>query len=305
MRACLQRADAVAIYDTPVLITGPSGAGKELVARRIHTHSEHARGPFIKLNCGAVPEALAESELFGHERGAFTGALAKRRGVFARAAGGTLLLDEVGELSESLQVKLLRVLQEGTFTPVGSESEQHSDARVIAATHRDLATRVTDGTFREDLFYRLAVFEVPVPSLLERSEDIPRLVRDVLRRVAERMGRRPPAVSRRAMRELAAHDWPGNVRELENVLEGALVMNSADTLEFPLLPVRAPSRGGHAPNGPSLEATIRAAIEHALTTTGGKLYGEGGAAERLELKPGTLQSKMRKLGIDRQRFVKG
>jgi transcriptional regulator with GAF, ATPase, and Fis domain len=304
MRRCLERAHAVAPYDTPVLVTGPSGAGKELVARGIHARSSRVTGPFVMLNCGAVPESLAESELFGHRRGAFTGATADHKGLFERATGGTLLLDEVGELSARMQVKLLRVLQEGTFTAVGAEREQHSDARVIAATHRDLAALVTDGSFREDLYYRLAVFEVRVPGLAERPEDFAALVRRVLARTAARMGRDAPSVPRDVMRQLALHDWPGNVRELENVLEGALVMSRGNRLAVPLLLGSAPTRAGERqPVGP-LEHSVRTAIETALQQTKGKLYGPGGAAELLDLKPGTLQSKMRKLRIDRARFVR-
>lgn len=302
---CLERADAVAPYDTPVLITGPSGSGKEVVARRIHARSSRTARPFIKLNCGAIPEALAESELFGHERGAFTGATTRRRGVFERAAGGTLLLDEVGELSPAVQVKLLRVLQEGTFVPVGGERDLHSAARVLAATHCDLSAGVAQGTFREDLFYRLAVFEVAVPGLRERAEDLPSLVQQIVERTAARMGRSVPVVPRAVLAQLLAHPWPGNVRELENVLEGALVMSRGATLEGPLL-LRSPRTGGGEPavNVGPLETTVRRALEAALRQAAGKLYGPGGAAELLELNPGTLQSKMRKLGIDRQDFVR-
>lgn len=305
MVRCLERADAVAPYDTPVLLTGPSGAGKEVVARRIHARSSRTARPFIKLNCGAIPEALAESELFGHERGAFTGATTRRRGVFERTAGGTLLLDEVGELSPAVQVKLLRVLQEGTFVPVGGERELHSAARVLAATHCDLSAGVAQGSFREDLFYRLAVFEVAVPGLRERVEDLPSLAQQIVERIAARMGRSVPQLPRCVMAQLLAHEWPGNVRELENVLEGALVMSRGAALDGPLL-LRIPRRGaGESPASVvPLEATVRGAIEAALGEAGGKLYGPGGAAELLELNPATLQSKMRKLGIDRQEFVR-
>lgn len=305
MLRCLERADAVAPYDTPVLLTGPSGAGKEVIARRVHARSSRATRPFIKLNCGAIPEALAESELFGHERGAFTGATARRRGVFERATGGTLLLDEVGELSPAVQVKLLRVLQEGVFVPVGGERDVRSDARVLAATHRDLTAAVADGSFREDLFYRLAVFEVAVPALRDRTEDLPSLARKIVERTAARMGRGAPKISGAAMAQLLAHDWPGNVRELENVLEGALVMSREGPIDAPLA-LRRSARAAGLPmlaSGP-LEATIRAAIEAALHEAGGKVYGPGGAAERLALHPGTLQSKMKKLGIERRRFVR-
>ena len=305
MRECLERAHAVAPHDTAVLITGPSGAGKERLARRIHARSSRADGPFVALNCGAIPESLADSALFGHERGAFTGAARVHRGVFERARGGTLLLDEVGELSPATQVKLLRVLQEGTFTPVGGEQPRVGDARVLAATHRDLAAQVTAGTFREDLYYRLAVFEVRVPGLAERPEDLPRLVRTILEQIASKMGRPVPSVPRAVMQQLAAYAWPGNIRELHNVLEGALVMSRTKTLAGPL---PLPELRAHEPPPasdfvPTFEAATRAAIEAALRVSGGRIYGAGGAAGRLGLKPGTLQSKMRKLGVDRLRFV--
>lgn len=303
MRRCLDRALAVAPYDTPVLVTGPSGSGKELVARRIHTLGPRHRGPFVQLNCGAIPEGLVESELFGHERGAFTGAVALHRGVFERASGGTLLLDEVGELSAASQVKLLRVLQEGTFSRVGAETMRRSDARVIAATHRDLLSLTATGTFREDLFYRLAVFEVRVPGLRERLDDLPRLAHQLVERIATRMGRAVPAIDRVTLDRLATHDWPGNVRQLENMLEAALVMSASDRLELPP-PSLAPRPRAAAPAAVEpLEHAIRRCIEAALESTRGKIYGPGGAAQRLELKPGTLQSKMRKLGIDRRAFV--
>ena len=212
------------------------------------------------------------------------------------------MLDEVGELSPSNQVKLLRVLQEGTFSPVGGERDRHSDARVIAATHRDLDAAVAAGTFREDLYYRLAVFEVRVPPLSERLEDLPQLVKHILETTAGRMGRSTPKVPREVMTRLLAHHWPGNVRELQNVLEGALVMSDGNTLVSPLFRERGPAPSATDRVRP-LELTIRAAIEAALRTTGGKLYGPGGAAELLDLNPGTLQSKMRKLGIDRRSFV--
>ncbi len=303
MRRCLDRAQAVAPYDTPVLVTGPSGAGKELVARRIHALSARADGPFVQVNCGAIPEGLVESELFGHERGAFTGAVSMHRGLFERAAAGTLLLDEVAELSPASQVKLLRVLQEGTFSRVGAESPLRSDARVIAATHRDLGSLVEKGAFREDLFYRLAVFEVQVPGLHERLEDLPRLVRQLVDRIAVRMGRPAPAIPAAVLDRLVAHDWPGNVRQLENLLEAALVMSPGVELELPHLARRTGSIATPRHTVEPLEDAIRRCIESALASTGGKLYGPGGAALRLGLEPSTLQSKMRKLGIDRRRFI--
>lgn len=303
MRLCLERADAVAPHETSVLVTGPSGAGKELVARRIHARSGRVDAPFITLNCGAVPEALAQSELFGHVRGAFTGASATHRGVFERAHRGTLLLDEVGELTPAVQVKLLRVLQQGTLTPVGSQTEVSVDVRVIAATHRDLAQGVRHGTFREDLYYRLAVFECAVPGLRERLEDLPGLVGSCLKRLCARMSRPVPVVPRAVMKQLVTHAWPGNVRELHNVLEGALIMSPRDRLAVPALSPSLQAEPEPVPAAKALNDVVRAAIEAALRACGGKIYGRGGAAERLHLNPGTLQSKMRKLGIERGRFV--
>ena len=304
MRRCLERAHAVAPYDTPVLVSGPSGAGKERVARRIHAWSSRRAGPFIALNCGALPDALAESELFGHRKGAFTGASRDHRGVFERARGGTLLLDEVGELSPVAQVKLLRVLQEGSFTPLGGERAVTSDARVVAATHRDLSAAVGDGSFREDLFYRIAVFEVAVPALRDRPEDFSALVHELLESVASRMRRRVPSVPRSVMAMLASQPWPGNVRELQNTLEGALVMTGGDQLAMPL---RTGSRGlvrSEATDVPTFEEASRRAIEAALDRCAGKIYGPDGAAALLGLKPGTLQSKMRKLGVSRSDFLR-
>lgn len=304
MRRCLERAHAVAPYDTPVLVSGPSGAGKERVARRIHAWSARRTGPFVALNCGALPDSLAESELFGHRRGAFTGASRDHRGVFERARGGTLLLDEVGELSPPAQVKLLRVLQEGSFTPLGAERSVSSDARVIAATHRDLSAAVGDGAFREDLYYRVAVFEVAVPALRDRAEDLPALVHEVLQSVATQMGRAAPSVPRRVMTMLAAHDWPGNVRELRNTLEGALVMTTRDELAAPLRSPARTIRPRAATDVPTFEEASRRAIEAALDRCAGKIYGADGAAAVLGLKPGTLQSKMRKLGVSRSTFLR-
>lgn len=306
MRRCHERAHAVAPYDTPVLVTGPSGAGKELIARRIHAWSAQSAGPFIALNCGALPDTLAESELFGHRRGAFTGASRDHRGVFERAQGGTLLLDEVGELSPSAQVKLLRVLQEGSFTPLGSEAAVTSRARVITATHRDLSKCVADGSFREDLYYRIAVFEVSVPGLRERPEDLPALVHELLESIANRMGRPVPTVPRAVMERLSAYAWPGNVRELRNTLEGALVMTREQHLAMPLRLAsgRGASSSMPATQGvPTFEQATRRAIEDALERCAGKIYGPEGAAALLALKPGTLQSKMRKLGVSRVAFV--
>lgn len=294
MADIVTRAGLVAAYDTTVLVEGESGVGKELFARYVHGRSRRRRRPFIAVNCGSIPEQLIESELFGHERGAFTGAAQRHRGVFERASGGTLFLDEVGELSSKAQVELLRVLQERRFVRVGGETELEADVRVIAATHRDLQDRL-----RKDLYYRLAVFSIRVPALRERPDDIPRLVTSLLRRIADRLGRDVPVVSAQTMQRLVAYHWPGNVRELENVLESALITSRSRLA----LPSTFRVKSTHAVR--PLDETIRTAIEAALTTTGGKVYGDDGAAALLGLKPPTLQSKMRKLGIDRRAFMQG
>jgi transcriptional regulator with GAF, ATPase, and Fis domain len=306
MRLAQQRADAVAAYDTTVLLEGPSGSGKEVMARRIHARSGRSEKPFVQINCGALPDALVESELFGHERGAFTGAARQHRGVFERAGDGTILLDEIGDLQKHAQVKLLRVIQERVFTRVGGESELSTRARVVAATNQPLDALVQAGRFREDLYYRLAVFPVRIPSLAERREDIPALARELVRRTAARFGRDAPRIPDETLARLLAHPWPGNVRELGNVIEAALV-TSGDEL---LLPESLPSlRATSSPVLPPAESpepwriATRRSIERALAAASGKIYGSGGAAEILQLKPATLQSKMRKLGIHRADFI--
>ena len=289
----------VARQDTTVLVRGETGSGKEVIARRIHALSRRATRPFLSVNCGALPDGLVESALFGHERGAFTGASARHRGLFERAHGGTLLLDEVGELPRSAQAKLLRVLQEGEIERVGGEATVRVDVRVIAATHRPLEAMVADGALREDLYYRLHVFPVAVPPLRERPEDLEPLARAILARLAERFGRAAPQLGAASLARLTTHDWPGNVRELENVLERSLVMSTGDELLLPEpfagLPLTK-STGGRAP---TYGEAMKRCLEQALEASGGKIYGEDSAAAALGLKPTTLQSKMRKLGIGR------
>jgi transcriptional regulator with GAF, ATPase, and Fis domain len=301
MKAALERLAMVAGFDTPVLIAGESGTGKQVLARLIHGRSGRRDGPFVQINCGAIPEALVESELFGHVRGAFTGAERDHRGVFERAEGGTLLLDEVGDLPLAAQVKLLRVLQERALTPVGGEREQPVDARIIAATHRDLRAMAAAATFREDLLYRLDVFPIAVPSLRQRREDLPGLVADLLDGLAARLGVDRPPVTADLLEALAGHRWPGNVRELANVLEAAMICGGGERLELPASFAPSPDPGTERVR-PFAEA-CRAAIAAALEVSRGKIYGRGGAAELLELKPATLQSKMRKLGVKRRHFA--
>jgi formate hydrogenlyase transcriptional activator len=304
MRGALTRVSLVARHPTTVLLIGESGSGKEVLAREIHRRSQRAHRPIVQLNCGAIPEALVESELFGHERGAFTGAERTHAGVFERAHRGTLFLDEIGELPRAAQVKLLRVLQERQVRRVGGEAQLDVDVRLIAATNRPLASMVEQGSFREDLYYRLAVFTIEVPPLRERRGDLGPLVAALVGELAQRLGTSAPPISRSLLARLDAHDWPGNVRELMNVLETALILGGGDALELPEeFPKRAKLRAAASAEETGFEAAVRNAIADALRATRGKIYGVGGAASRLGLKPGTLQSKMRKLGIQRTDFA--
>ncbi|MGE0707093.1 MAG: sigma 54-interacting transcriptional regulator [Planctomycetota bacterium] len=305
MRTALERLEAVAPHDTTLLLLGPSGAGKSRLARWVHERSARAQGPLVTLDCGALPAGLVESELFGHARGAFTGAAREHRGRFERAHGGTILLDEVAELSPAAQVRLLRVLQEGELEPLGSERTVRVDVRVIAATHRSLEELVAQGAFREDLYYRLGVFPVRVPGLAERREDMPELVQELAREVGARQGRPELRVGGAALARLCAQPWPGNVRQLANALERAAILSRGDELE---LAPGALEDGAPAPTRAEVEAlpfaeASRRAIAAALRAAGGKLYGPGGAAELLALKPSTLQTKMRKLGLRRRDFA--
>jgi formate hydrogenlyase transcriptional activator len=301
MRAAVTRAHLVAAHPTTVLITGESGSGKEVLAREVHRRSPRAHRSMLQLNCGAIPENLVESELFGHERGAFTGAERVHVGLFERAHRGTLFLDEVGELPLHAQVKLLRVLQERRLRRVGGAAEVEVDVRLIAATNRPLATMVANGSFREDLYYRLDVFAIRVPPLRERRGDLAPLVTALVAQLAEKLDIKPPPVTRTILSRLDAHDWPGNVRELMNVLETALILGGGQSLELPEELARRTSPKA-IETRPKFETAIRGAIEESLRATRGKIYGTDGAAARLGLKPGTLQSKMRKLGIRREDF---
>ncbi len=288
MQAVMERVQLVARHPTTVLITGESGTGKELVARELHRLSPRAHRPFLQLNCGAIPPELVESELFGHERGAFTGADRMHAGIFERANGGTLLLDELGDLPLAAQTKLLRVLQERTVRRVGGTSEIPIDVRVLAATHHDLRS----GSFREDLYYRLAVFQIEMPPLRSRTEDLAPLATALIAELAIKLGAPPVTLAAADLAVLEAYDWPGNVRELRNVLETMLVIG-----ELPVLAQR------DLRTNTSLEGATREAIEAALRASRGRIYGTAGAAARLGLPPATLQSKMKKLGIARSRFT--
>jgi formate hydrogenlyase transcriptional activator len=300
MRRVLERVEQVATTDATVLITGETGTGKELVARALHRRSGRAKGPLVKVNCAAIPETLLASELFGHERGAFTGAVERRRGRFEQADGGTIFLDEIGELPLETQVTLLRVLQEREFERLGGTQTVRVDVRVVAATNRDLAADVAAGRFRSDLFYRLNVFPVRVPSLRERPEDIPPLVAHFVQKYSARFGRSVSRVHDRTLGALMTHDWPGNVRELENAIERAVIVARGDTLriERDLMPSAdmALSLSTHVGDAE------RTAIEAALTASRGRISGANGAAARLKLPASTLEFRIRKLGIDKLKF---
>jgi transcriptional regulator with GAF, ATPase, and Fis domain len=292
----------VAASDSAVLITGETGTGKEVLARAIHGWSRRAERPFLRINCAALPEQLVESELFGHTRGAFSGASQARPGRFQVAHGGTLLLDEIGDLPLAMQAKLLRVLQEGTFEPVGSDRTVTVDVRILAATNLDLDLAVAQGRFRADLYYRLNVFPLRLPPLRERREDILLLAEDWLYRQTRRTGQGPWRIFPGDAAKLEAHPWTGNVRELINVLERATILTPQGDLALePSLGGIQPSPRGPAPENPggSLKDVERAAILEALRQCGGRVYGPRGAAQRLDCKPTTLQSRMKKLGIAR------
>ncbi|MGP0076085.1 MAG: sigma 54-interacting transcriptional regulator [Bryobacteraceae bacterium] len=308
-RDLIERIHLVASTTATVLITGETGTGKELVAWAIHNLSPRSNRPLVKVNCAAISAGLVESELFGHVKGAFTGATDRRVGRFEYADGGTMFLDEVTELPLETQAKLLRVLQEQEFEPVGSNRTVKVDVRLLAASNRDLAQLVQEGRFRMDLYYRLLVVPVEVPPLRERREDIPLLADHFVRRLSRQFGRRVERISEKMMRELVAYEWPGNVRELENFLARAIVLCPGDTLDMPLLAVEAnASAGPDSLNNDSLnndslsmEATERKHIESVLVSTGWVIEGAKGAAAILKVNPSTLRSRMRRLGISRPR----
>ncbi len=304
MRSVLSNVDKVAPTDTTVLITGETGTGKELIAREIHRRSQRAGGPLIAVHPAALPAGLIASELFGHERGSFTGAMQRRIGRFELATRGTIFLDEIGELPPEMQVALLRVLQEHRFERVGGSHTLRTDARVIAATNRDLFTMVGEGTFRSDLFYRLSVFPIHIPPLRERREDIPPLAEHFTMAFARRFDKPITQISQASMARLVEYSWPGNVRELENVIERAVILAQGNELIvaaslFPRMAEKA-IRSGALPM--QVDEMERSVIEQALTESGGRVGGHGGAAERIGLRPTTLYSKLRKYHIDPVRF---
>ena len=294
----LREIQTVAPTGSTVLITGETGSGKELVARAIHELSTRSERPFVKLNCAAIPTGLLESELFGHEKGAFTGAINSRVGRFELASQGTVFLDEVGEIPLELQPKLLRVLQEREFERLGSSRTLRTDARLIAATNRDLEALASEHKFRQDLFYRLNVFPVAVPPLRDRREDIPMLVRHFAQTFARRMNKPIDTIPTDTMDALMRYDWPGNVRELQNLIERAVILSSGQTLTVPLgaLTARPASAPGQEPVD-TLEQADRRHILAALERSNWVIAGPNGAAARLGIKRSTLQFRMRKLGI--------
>ncbi len=305
LRTVLNQIAKVAPSDSTVLIQGETGAGKELVARAIHNRSRRANRAFIRVNCAAIPQSLIASELFGHEKGAFTGALQRRLGRFESADGGTIFLDEIGELPQETQVALLRVLQEREFERVGGNEPIVVDVRVLAATNRDLTAAVRDGVFRADLFYRLNVVPIQVPALRDRRGDIRLLVEYFVERYAQKAGKRIRSISKETLDLFEAYHWPGNIRELQNVIERAVILSDADVFRAdPSWLTPAPA-DGVVPTG-SLTADLaqreRAIIEDALRDAHGVIGGATGAAAKLGLPRQTLESRMRKLGIDRYRF---
>jgi formate hydrogenlyase transcriptional activator len=300
LRRSLRQVEAVAPTDSTVLIHGETGSGKELIARAVHKLSQRHSHAFVKLNCAAIPTGLLESELFGHEKGAFTGAIAQRIGRFELASQGTIFLDEIGEIPLDLQPKLLRVLQEREFERLGSSRTLRSDARLIAATNRDLTAMVDAQKFRSDLFYRLNVFPIYVPPLRERTEDIPFLVRHFVQHLGRLMKKQIDTISSETMNAIVRYPWPGNIRELQNVIERAVILSSGKELKVPIADLKARLVENGSGNGiMTLEEMERRHIIHVLNQTNWVFSGPNGAAARLGMKRPTLQFRMRKLGISR------
>ncbi|HEV3443127.1 MAG TPA: sigma 54-interacting transcriptional regulator, partial [Gemmataceae bacterium] len=316
LKPVMAQIELVARSDAPVLVLGETGSGKEVVARAIHSRSRRASGPFLRVNCGAIPPELVDSELFGHEKGSFTGAVNIRKGWFERADGGTLFLDECGELPLAAQVRLLRILQDGTFERVGGERQLTVDVRIVAATHRDLQALVSAGRFREDLWYRIAVFPIRLPPLRERKDDIPALAAHFTLRAARRLGTVPLVPLPEDLNLLIAYPWPGNVRELAAVIERAAILGDGKRLEMAQALGGAPQRlatGAKEENSgdgsreksaepTTLDAAMIKHIEAALARTHGRVEGPFGAAALLQINPHTLRARMRKLKIDWKKF---
>jgi formate hydrogenlyase transcriptional activator len=303
LRSALARLEEVAATDSTVLLLGETGTGKELFARALHARSARRHQPLVTVNCAALPPTLIESELFGHERGAFTGAVTTRQGRFELAHRGTLFLDEIGDLPLDLQAKLLRVLQRGEFERLGSSSTRRVDVRIVAATHRDLERAIADGSFRDDLYYRLSVFPIRLPALRERRQDIEALIWFLIHKRQRAMHRQIKRVPQSVLEALQNHPWPGNVRELENVIERALIHSTGDTLTLLDEPLRFSVETSSSQDDHTLSAVDRSYIEEVLGECGWRINGSGNAAERLGLHPNTLRFRMKKLGIARRALV--
>jgi formate hydrogenlyase transcriptional activator len=297
LASVMEQIAVVAPTDSTVLIQGETGTGKELVAQAIHKSSTRARAPFVKLNCAAIPAGLIESELFGHERGAFTGALTQRVGRFEMANGGTLFLDEIGDLALDLQVKLLRVLQEQEFERLGSTRTIRVNVRLVAATNRDLLEMVDNKEFRADLFYRLSVFPVSLPPLRDRAEDIPVLARHFLAKYVQRMNKLVTDIPAQTMEAMLAYDWPGNIRELQNFIERGVIVSPGNVFQPPFMPSRRQNSNVSVITK-TLEDATRDHVLQTLEETRWVVGGRHGAAARLGVARTTLLSKMRRLGIE-------
>ena len=300
IKAVWDELDVVAPTDATVLIQGETGTGKELVARALHWLSPRRDAPFVTLNCAAIPTGLLESELFGHERGAFTGAITKRKGRFELADGGTLFLDEIGDISLDLQAKLLRVLQEKEFEPLGGSRSFRVDVRLIAATNRDLLQMIDDECFRPDLYYRLSVFPILLPPLRNRTEDIPLLTRHFVVKYAERMNKPVRVVASEVMEAMLSYDWPGNIRELQNFIERGVIISRGSVFEPDIVQLQR-RRTRHDHNGSTLDDATRNHILRTLDEENWVIGGQKGAAFRLGIPRTTLITKMRRLGIEYRR----
>jgi transcriptional regulator with GAF, ATPase, and Fis domain len=305
LEAVLEQVERVATTGSTVLIQGETGTGKELIAQAIHNISSRCGRPFVRLNCAAIPLDLLESELFGHERGAFTGAIAQKIGRFELADKGTLFLDEIGDIPPALQPKLLRVLQEQEFERLGSTRTHKVDVRLVAATHRDLTDMVNRGEFRSDLYYRLNVFPVLLPPLRERRDDIPALVTHFVEVLGRRMGREIEHIPAETMSALSSYQWPGNIRELQNLIERAVILSNHGVLPNPLPTTEIEQRAAVSMGGTTLRDSERTLILRTLETVGWIIGGPKGAAAKLGLKRTTLIHKMQKLGIARPALQSG